>query len=227
MEWNLSGQALTSPLLSLATVIMDFLHGRGVPCPQCLHGKHSLPHYHQLVPYWRRWLQSQTFLLGNNWNLWMEVRCTTNQGIEENDPGYSIHHFGSVMASKGKASYAMCFQTVWIPISYILKLAEASKYPDPSGKPRISLRLFTTGSFVKSWMPSALIQLLNVTLTQTENSEWANPLTCGSVCFWYAYAWCSRGPATWWGTQWRRVGGLWCRLAKCTWWAASLSSEAE
>ena len=29
-------QALSSPSLSLATVIIDFLHGRGAPCPWCL-----------------------------------------------------------------------------------------------------------------------------------------------------------------------------------------------
>ena len=57
------------------------------------------------------------------------------QFVEEDNPGYLAHCLGLVMASDGKVSYEMCFQTVWISISYILKLAEAS-YPDPSGKPR-------------------------------------------------------------------------------------------
>lgn len=39
------------------------------------------------------------------------------------------------MASEGKISYATCFQSACIPISYALKLAEAS-YPDPSGEPK-------------------------------------------------------------------------------------------
>lgn len=55
--------------------------------------------------------------------------------MEEDDPGYPMHRLGSVMASEGKILYASCFQTVWIPISYVLKLVEA-RYPDPSGEPR-------------------------------------------------------------------------------------------
>ena len=51
------------------------------------------------------------------------------------NPGYSMHCLGSVMASEGKILYATCFQTFWIPVSYVLKLAEA-RYPNPSGEPR-------------------------------------------------------------------------------------------
>ena len=64
---------------------------------------------------------------------------------------YLTHHLGSVMASKGKFSYATCFQSVYIPISYVLRLAKAT-YPDPSGEPE---------SFVEAVQHWILCEILN------------------------------------------------------------------
>ena len=131
-------QALSSPLLSLATVIIDFLHGRGAPCPQCL----SMVSIHfptiiNLSCIGEDGFRVKHFCWVATGTYEQELGAPPIkvQFVEENNPGYSAHHFGLVMASKGKVSYTMCFQTVWIPISYILKLVEAS-YPDPSSEPR-------------------------------------------------------------------------------------------
>ena len=108
-------QALSSPLLSLATVIIDFLHGRGAPCPQCLSvvsvhfpaiinlsciGEDGFRAKHFC------WAATGTY----EWELGAPLIKV--QFVEEDDSGYSAHCLGLVMASKGKVLYATCFQTV-------------------------------------------------------------------------------------------------------------------
>ena len=129
--------------------------------------QNSLPWHCWLILYWRGWLLGQTFLLGSDWDIQAGVWFFTDKG----GGSYSLNCWwlnfflgaiysrwwsyllnpppGLVMASKGKISYATCFQSVYIPISYVLKLARVS-YP---ASPKAFSRQFITGSFVKFWMP--------------------------------------------------------------------------
>ena len=169
--------ALGDLSLSLKTVFLDFLWGKGVPCPQ-LFSIVSV-HFPDVVDLshvgedgfcakYFCWATTGTYeqelgaplIQVNLLNL--HICCYSSffqvWFVNHKDISYAPASIAQVMASEGKISYGTCFQITMLPITYILKLTRAH-YPNPSGELGALLRWSITGFCARFWMPSALIPL--------------------------------------------------------------------